>query len=832
MTNFRLQRKYSLGLNASTGTTGAISVAAGVFTLSGPTTGNNGIEATFTVTPNGNLGSSVVVTPAATNSGVVSPTTITFPAGLSTARTFTVTRASTGTSSVSITNNGGLANAGTPISFSSTPVPTSGSDNWSDRISGPGVVWWHNFDTVTEVNQFRWAGEWIPGSGWGGQDPNAISPDGPRCQHVSSGGADGGGFLRLTYPAGATTSGAYWWRCLAPLTGAGNGKGIDDPAAAGTIPLQNWNVVSGGSTAALWSRDASNPAWYGSASAVAANPTKFQGTDFYLQIRIRRAQTPGPPRDATVGSDPNNSTGKSFWLTTTNSTATQQEIVTYGQSTDGSGVGYADVVGTQSVHRMYGGYNFSPFGGGQHNESVSISNIDTVSDWRYSGGWDTLLYHVTPGPEGGTGSSRGRIEVWAQHDLTLFPSESGVFVKIWDTVYTNHFNTGTTNLGSPYYPGWNAVICAIYHNGAHFNGQGFQFDYDQIIFSKNTIPAPTSVPTWATGASGTITAINSASTTIRSAATAAGAASYPGTGSANLAAPWSGGALVTIGGKLYLTVEGGGHTDGSWNGIIKFGPLTGAGADNPTWTLWFPASPLASVRENNATYTDGKQTSTHTYAQLVGVGSSLYELQTTSYGNPGNEFQQGFVTTDGSPPTQASIGTIPMGLHGAGAYYNGKIYFIGGNGAFDRLRTYTISGGALAAETSPDIFLTADMSMAIDTTRGKVLAVGSNTAYYWDAVTLSRRQVTTTSGSTSSLEYDPARDMFIMPISGQPQVKEYSAATLASGGTPTWTTRTFTGTTPVATVPAGSFGRFRAIPALGGYIYAPTSDSQVYFFKS
>ena len=38
-----------------------------------------------------------------------------------------------------------------------------------------------------------------------------------------------------------------------------------------------------------------------------------------------------------------------------------------------------------------------------------------VNGWRYSGGWDTMLYHIVPGDVGGTGNARTRIEVWAQH---------------------------------------------------------------------------------------------------------------------------------------------------------------------------------------------------------------------------------------------------------------------------------------------------------------------------------------------------------------------------------------------------------------------------------
>ena len=151
--------------------------------------------------------------------------------------------------------------------------------------------------------------------------------------------------------------------------------------------------------------------------------------------------------------------------------------MTYGQSAG------EDVVGQYGRHRIYGGYNYQPFGGSQHNESVAISNENV--GWRYSGGWDTLLYHVTPGTDNGTGSNRSRIEVWAAR------AGQTSYTKIWDTLYTGHFDGGSNSVGAPSLPGWNALILAIYHNGSAFPSS-FNFDYDQIIFSKQMIPCPAS----------------------------------------------------------------------------------------------------------------------------------------------------------------------------------------------------------------------------------------------------------------------------------------------------------------------------------------------------
>ena len=86
-------------------------------TLAGPSSGATGVAASFSVAPSGPLVASTIVTLAATNGAALSVPTLTFASGTTAAQSFTVTRATDGTSSVSITNDGGLTNIGTPISF-------------------------------------------------------------------------------------------------------------------------------------------------------------------------------------------------------------------------------------------------------------------------------------------------------------------------------------------------------------------------------------------------------------------------------------------------------------------------------------------------------------------------------------------------------------------------------------------------------------------------------------------------------------------------------------------------------------------------------------------
>ena len=345
--------------------------------------------------------------------------------------------------------------------------------DWAARISGAGVVWYHSFDNSSEVDRFLWS------SGYsGGNDPLRNGVGAQFVTHQASGGADGGGFMRLTYPLGSVAGrgSSYWWRPFNAFTGATNGKGSDDPGASGVHPAAAWNVTDGGSTVRTWTSTASNPAFFGPAASQAANPTKYYGTDFYIQMRVRRAQTPGPPPDAPPFSY---ITGKSAWLNITLDTSTANEVVVYGQSAG------EDSVGQQPRHRMYEGRNRSGGPGlGGNSETDTISNDDGVGDWRYSGGWDTLLYHVTPGLRNGTGADRTRLEVWAAH------AGETSYTKIWDILYSAAYETAANTLGSPAYDGWNALILAAYHNGSAFTTESFNFDYDQVIFSKETIPCP------------------------------------------------------------------------------------------------------------------------------------------------------------------------------------------------------------------------------------------------------------------------------------------------------------------------------------------------------
>src|SRR5690606_7644916 len=79
--------------------------------------------------------------------------------------------------------------------------------DWQARISGQGVVWYHDFRTDAEVDNFRWA------SGHG-LDPGDVARPG-LCIRNTNDGVTGGGCLELIYPVGSRGA-PGWWRPFAP----------------------------------------------------------------------------------------------------------------------------------------------------------------------------------------------------------------------------------------------------------------------------------------------------------------------------------------------------------------------------------------------------------------------------------------------------------------------------------------------------------------------------------------------------------------------------------------------------------------------------------------
>lgn len=321
----------------------------------------------------------------------------------------------------------------------------------------PGVVWFHDFRSDAEVNNFRWTPSYS-----GGNDPRGVgSPRATLTRRITTDGVTGGGCLEILRPAG-TAEGSHWWRPFSPLTGSGNGRGSDDPGAAGILTRQQYQATDGGSQVYNWGRRG----YYGHSSYHSGNV--FDGTEYFLQMRIKM-----DPRRTAPG---NSLVGKLTFQTTTRWSLTQQEIVTYSASRVGT-------VGMPNYFRMYGAGDSNPLEdkdaagrrGAQPGSQLGNCTVNSGANcWAWSGGWDTILYHVSPGRDG---AAESRIRVYAAH-----PGET-TYTRIWDMVWANRYQSSDLLA-----PGYNALICSTYQNG--INNSEFWHRYDQIIFSRAFIPCP------------------------------------------------------------------------------------------------------------------------------------------------------------------------------------------------------------------------------------------------------------------------------------------------------------------------------------------------------
>jgi hypothetical protein len=353
-----------------------------------------------------------------------------------------------------------ILTGGSPTSSCS---PTDREADWLARTSGQGVVWYHDFRNKAEVDQFRWSGGYR-----GGNDP--LDKGRPNTvRHITTDGVTGGACLEILRPEGSR-DGSMWWRQFNPITGSGNGRGADDPGANGSIPPQIHEVFDGSNTTGQWHQQA-RPGFYGHQSYHSG--TQFDGTDFYFQMRVKM-----DPRRTSPG---NSQVGKLFYITFTPYSNSNQEIVTYSGAFPEAGVGMPN------YHRVYA-INYNPI---EDSDSLNRPGQQVGSDladysagrycdirsqsgncWAYSGGWDTLLYHITPGRRG---REETRFVVYAAHE------GERTYTKNWDLVVPMLFDDG-------YNFGWNAIILSDYNNG--LENSEFYHRYDQLIFSKNFIPCP------------------------------------------------------------------------------------------------------------------------------------------------------------------------------------------------------------------------------------------------------------------------------------------------------------------------------------------------------
>lgn len=463
--------------------------------------------------------------------------------------------------------------------------------DWIARRSAPGVVWWHGFDTVAELNAFRW----MNGVG---NDPNATGPSAANARILVGEGPGGSNCLEFIYPAGTSQPTTLWWRPTAPLN-TGSGKAQNDPAANGTLTVRTWNPTSSTSHTSNFTFG-----WYGNALYANADPTHFDGTEFYFQIRVK-----ADPRRITGGNEASEFGGGKFvWFTTAEGAQSLSggEHVTwsYGRGGSAANQGADKNYVRVYVHQVTGIGPFDPLDQEEPGTRIQPGS-DSADDWYYSNGWDTLLYHVRPGQVGVTsGANASRLRIYAAHE-----GETS-YTKIWDQEYGIDSYEARNGL--------QAVILSAYNNSFDFP-QEFFHRYAQPIFSKEFIPCPATAPTWASSMS-----LNAWGPLGTDTFTRVGAANIGQNGTGNFSMvfrAWNGAAVINYGAHKSVGLHGGGHQDYYGNEFYLFdlSTLMYQRMTNPSLAnggSW--AGPFT-----NGILSDGTPNVPHTYNFQCGRGSTF-----------------------------------------------------------------------------------------------------------------------------------------------------------------------------------------------------------------
>jgi hypothetical protein len=361
---------------------------------------------------------------------------------------------------------------------------SSVEEDWVARSEGAGVMWAHDFRSDWEVDRWRWVGSW-------GSDTTKSAPaefdvgvGQSSVNRVVTDGITGGGCLEITIPTGGQSE-ASWWRPYSAFPGDIGYNPATNPDIDTTAPnytaINDWDYGNYG-----------DPSYWGGGNYE-------DQSDFWLQFRTKISGsrfTPGNPE------------GKLVFIGRVESTPNQEIViqsVTDRQYTMYSNFGLkgGDLTNPQGDYQAWPqGYTESTRQPGGVNDATcwrnTVSdNVDCTNCWCFTpDSWETVLVHVTSGlmePQNqfpsdyremydGTSAARGtnstRIEVWtARYGETAY-------TKIWDKADYVMVYDSTTQL-----PSYNSMICSGYMNNINAL-VGWTHKFDQIIFSKSSIPCP------------------------------------------------------------------------------------------------------------------------------------------------------------------------------------------------------------------------------------------------------------------------------------------------------------------------------------------------------
>ncbi len=292
---------------------------------------------------------------------------------------------------------------------------------------------------------------------------------------------------------------------------------------------------------------------------------------------------------------------------------------------------------------------------------------------------------------------------------------------------------------------------------------------------------------------------------------------------------WCGMALDTRDSTLYSAANGG-HMDYAGNEVNAIRLSN----DTPSWTERRAPTPAGQVIFNAGYYADGRPTSRHSYFAEVFV-ESKGRVMTVGAGSAwgpgdGKSFVDGFdpATNDWDPAgTYPSVPSLQGPSYTVAKDPKTDDVYVVSNYRLMRFRTTMNSRTTLTASFAVYGYETA---AAVDTKRNRILFVGgqANGAGYVYPIAGGAGAVANLGITEGALgiAYVPSLDAFLVrSASGGGQVTRIDAGSLQV------TSLSTTGGAGIPSSTNGVYTRFAYAPGLGGVVYVPGYDSDVYFLR-
>lgn len=274
--------------------------------------------------------------------------------------------------------------------------------------------------------------------------------------------------------------------------------------------------------------------------------------------------------------------------------------------------------------------------------------------------------------------------------------------------------------------------------------------------------------------------------------------------------PWSGGAKVTAGTKMY--VHGGGHADSHNNGLYSF---DFSGTTRPLgWATEYAGVP--GVTADISIGSTGAPISVHTYDGMVDMGASIYRFGGSAY--PQGGFTLQMFRYDKGAATWTRLPSWPGNQFAGCAIGNqsaGKLIAMDRWVTYQTYAFYRVATNTWSALKSVSAQWISDGACAWDPATNTGLMIGSSNGYGvsafsltidWTAETITQTARTLPAvGSGSSLVWDPTRQRYWCFGGSGNNTTMYQI----NPSDWTYTTHTLTGDAMAPETPyAGSFGRW------------------------